>query len=100
VLEMVGKELRDINFSLNGSSRLNETNGECVWEGSVNEERYAGIRFKNIKQNHNTPNNFGDIYLPSSYGTTVFTNYQTGTEYDPVTEPATVALPLALGGLT
>ncbi len=53
VLEMVGKELRDINFSLNGSSRLNETNGECVWEGSVNEERYAGIRFKNIKQNHN-----------------------------------------------
>jgi c-di-GMP-binding flagellar brake protein YcgR len=50
---MVGKELRDINFSLNGSSRLIETNGECIWEGSVNEERYAGIRFKNIKQNHN-----------------------------------------------
>ncbi len=52
-LEMVGKELRDINFSLNGGSRLIETNGECVWEASVNSERYAGIRFKNIKQNHN-----------------------------------------------
>lgn len=51
--EMVGKKLRDINFSLNGSSRLIETNGECVWEYSVNEEQYAGIRFKNIKQNHN-----------------------------------------------
>jgi ABC-type transporter Mla MlaB component len=51
--EMVGKELRDINFSLNGGSRLIETNGECVWEKSVKEEQYAGIRFKNIKQNHN-----------------------------------------------
>ena len=51
-LEMVGKELRDINFSLNGGSQLIETNGECVWEDGVNEEGYAGIRFKNIKQNH------------------------------------------------
>ena len=51
--EMVGKELRDINFSLNGSFGLIETNGECVWEASVNAERYAGVRFKDTKQNHN-----------------------------------------------
>ncbi len=52
-LEMLGKEFRNINFRLNCGSRLIETNGECVWEGSVYEERYAGIRFKDIKQNHN-----------------------------------------------
>lgn len=52
-LEKIGKELHDINFSLNGSSKLIETTGECVWEDGVNEERCAGVRFKNIKQNHN-----------------------------------------------
>ncbi len=53
LLEMVGKEFCEINFSLNGGSRLIETNGECVWEVGVNEERYAGIRFKDAKQNRN-----------------------------------------------
>lgn len=52
-LQMVYKELSQIKFSLNGVSRLVETNGECVWEASVNEERYVGVRFKNMKQNHN-----------------------------------------------
>ena len=51
-LEIVCKELLDINFSLNGGSKLVVTNGECVWKDGVNEEGYAGIRFKNIKQNH------------------------------------------------
>ncbi len=53
VLEMVGKEFCYINFSLNIGSWLIETNGECVWEASVNAERYAGVRFKDTKQNHN-----------------------------------------------
>ncbi len=51
-LEIVCKELRDINFSLNGGSKLIVTNGECIWVNGVNEKGYAGIRFKNIKQNH------------------------------------------------
>ncbi len=49
---MAGKELCGINFSLNGGSMLIKTNGECVWAVSVNEQRYAGISFKDMKQNH------------------------------------------------
>ncbi len=52
-LEMVGKELSEIKFSLNNGSSLIETNGECVWEASVNGKRYLGVRFKNMKQNYN-----------------------------------------------
>ena len=53
VFEMAGNELFDIKFSLNGNSRLIETDGECVWEIGVKEEQYAGVSFKNMKQNHN-----------------------------------------------
>jgi hypothetical protein len=53
VLQMAGRELCDINFSLNGDSKLIETNGECVWETNVNEELYVGVRFKNMKLSHN-----------------------------------------------
>ncbi|MCP4266924.1 MAG: hypothetical protein GY777_15365 [Candidatus Brocadiaceae bacterium] len=52
-LELVGKKLNKIKFSLNGGSRLIETKGECVWENIVNEDKYAGVRFKNMKQSHN-----------------------------------------------
>ncbi len=52
-IEIVGKELFNITFSLNGSSKLIETDGECVWETGVNEEHYAGVCFENMKQNQN-----------------------------------------------
>ena len=52
-LQMVGKELSQIKFSLNGGSRLIETDGEWVWEAIVKEKQYAGVRFKNMKENHN-----------------------------------------------
>jgi uncharacterized radical SAM superfamily protein len=51
--EMVGRELREIKFSLNDDARLIETNGECVWETNVNGKRYAGVRFKNMEQIYN-----------------------------------------------
>ncbi|MDR4503345.1 MAG: PilZ domain-containing protein [Candidatus Scalindua sp.] len=49
---MVGKELCNINFSLNAGARLIEASGECVWEVSVNSGQYAGVRFKNMQQTH------------------------------------------------
>ncbi|MCP5007671.1 MAG: PilZ domain-containing protein [Planctomycetes bacterium] len=51
-LELVGKELCEITFSLNGDLMLIEANGKCVWEVSVNDGRYVGVRFKNMKQNY------------------------------------------------
>ncbi len=48
--EMVGKEFRYINFSLNGDSRLIETNGECVWEKKINGKLCVGIRFKDMRR--------------------------------------------------
>mgnify|MGYP003460629484 CR=1 FL=1 len=51
--EMVNRELFDVQFYLNDDSRFIESNGECVWMANMNEERCAGIRFKNMKQIHN-----------------------------------------------
>jgi hypothetical protein len=51
-LQMVGKDFCCITFSLNGDSRIIETNGECVWENRKYERQYAGIRFKDMNQSH------------------------------------------------
>jgi anti-anti-sigma regulatory factor len=50
--EMVGKELCGLKFSLNGGSRLIETDGNCVWETSKQGNKCAGIRFKDMGQGH------------------------------------------------
>jgi hypothetical protein len=50
--EMSGKELYGLKFSLNGGSRLIETDGICVWETRKHENRCAGIRFKDMKQDY------------------------------------------------
>ena len=50
--EMIGKELCGLKFSLNGGSRLIETDGKCVWETGEHQNKCAGIRFKDINQNH------------------------------------------------
>jgi len=39
-----------------------------------------------------TPNFFGDIYLAGRYDTAIFTNYSTGTDYEPIPEPTTMLL--------
>ncbi len=52
-LGIIGKELFDIEFNINDDSRLIKADGEFVWETGVNEVRYAGLCFKNMKQNHN-----------------------------------------------
>ena len=46
--EIVGKELNDLGFKLNGSSELVETKGICVWWKTGNGQPCAGIRFKEI----------------------------------------------------
>lgn len=50
-LELIGRELRNINFSMNGSSKLIEIDGKCVWEDRENGNQYAGIYFKGTSQN-------------------------------------------------
>ncbi len=50
--EIAGRELYDIKFDLNGSSRLIVTNGKCVWETRKYGKLYAGICFKDVKQNY------------------------------------------------
>ncbi|NOG83547.1 MAG: hypothetical protein HND49_07015 [Planctomycetes bacterium] len=53
-LEMVAKSLCNFHFTLNSNddSKLIETNGECVWAVRENEKQYAGVRFRQIEQNH------------------------------------------------
>ncbi len=46
--EIVGKELNDLRFNLNGSSEFVETKGVCVWGKTGNGQPRAGIRFKEI----------------------------------------------------
>jgi anti-anti-sigma factor len=47
---LVGRDLYDMKFELNDSSRLVETRGKCVWESERYEKPCAGIRFKYMKQ--------------------------------------------------
>lgn len=49
--DIVGRDLYDLKFELNGTSRLIETRGKCVWESKRYEKLCAGIRFKYMKQN-------------------------------------------------
>ncbi|MFQ5788745.1 MAG: ATP-binding protein, partial [Thermodesulfobacteriota bacterium] len=51
-IEIVGKELYDLRFELNGSAMCILTSGKCVWEIRKGEKLYAGICFKDIKQSH------------------------------------------------
>lgn len=50
--KIAGRELHELRFELNGSSKLIETSGECVWEAKKFERLCAGIRFKDIGQDH------------------------------------------------
>lgn len=46
--EIVGKELNDLRFNLNGSSEFVKTKGICVWGKAGNGNPYAGVRFKEM----------------------------------------------------
>ncbi len=50
--EIAGKELHNLNFDLNGTSKSIETNGKCVWETKKRGELCAGIRFEDMKQSY------------------------------------------------
>jgi anti-anti-sigma factor len=49
--DIAGRDLYDLKFELNGTSRLIETRGKCVWKSERYEKLCAGIRFKYMKQN-------------------------------------------------
>ncbi|GJQ60293.1 MAG: hypothetical protein SCALA701_30940 [Candidatus Scalindua sp.] len=50
-LEMVNRKLYDITFSLNGGTKMVETNGESVWVVNGNQKPFVGVRFQNLKLN-------------------------------------------------
>ena len=50
--EIVGYELYDMRFSLNGIPNVIEAKGECVREYRNYEKLCAGIRFKSMRQDH------------------------------------------------
>lgn len=45
-----GQGLCDLEFGLDGSSEIMETQGECVWETRNGHRVYAGIQFRDMKQ--------------------------------------------------
>ena len=51
-LKIAEKELCNLRFELNGSAKSISTSGKCVWEIRKGEKLYAGICFKDMKQNH------------------------------------------------
>ncbi len=46
--ELAGRELHVIKFSLNGSFKLIEAKGRCVWQARKNSRVCVGIKFKNL----------------------------------------------------
>ncbi len=51
-LEIAGRELHELSFALNGTSKPIETNGKCIWKVKSREKLCAGICFKDMKQNY------------------------------------------------
>ncbi|MGR3219172.1 MAG: PilZ domain-containing protein [Candidatus Anammoxibacter sp.] len=50
--ELEGQELYGMNFRLNGDSDVIEARGECIREYRENDKLCAGIRFKDINNDH------------------------------------------------
>jgi anti-anti-sigma regulatory factor len=50
--EIAGRELHELSFALNGTSKPIVTNGQCVWITKKHENLCAGICFKDMKQNY------------------------------------------------
>ncbi len=48
--ELAGRELDVIKFSLNGSSKVIEANGHCIWQTRKNSRVCVGIQFKNLSK--------------------------------------------------
>ncbi len=48
--ELAGRELDVIKFSLNGSSKVIEAKGKCVWQAKKNGRVSVGIQFKNLSK--------------------------------------------------
>jgi anti-anti-sigma regulatory factor len=46
--ELAGRELDVIKFSLNGSSKVIEAKGKCVWQAKKNSRVCVGIKFKGL----------------------------------------------------
>ncbi len=46
--ELAGRELDVIKFSLNGSSKVIEVKGKCVWQAKKNSRVCVGIKFKGL----------------------------------------------------
>ncbi|MCF6153770.1 MAG: hypothetical protein E3K36_00650 [Candidatus Brocadia sp.] len=49
---IVGQEISDLKFNLNGDSTSITTLGRCTREFTIGESLYAGIRFEEISQRH------------------------------------------------
>ncbi len=48
--EIAGCEIHDIKFSLDGTSKLMETKGKCIWQAGNDRNICAGIRFKGMSK--------------------------------------------------
>ena len=48
--EIAGCEIHDIKFSLDGTSKLIETKGKCIWQAGNGRNICAGIRFKGMSK--------------------------------------------------
>jgi len=48
--ELAGRELDVIKFSLNGSSKVIEAKGHCIWQTRKNSRVCVGIQFKNLSK--------------------------------------------------
>ncbi len=48
--EIAGREIHDIKFSLNGTLKLIEAKGKCIWQTRKNSRVCVGIRFKNMEK--------------------------------------------------
>ena len=50
--ELAGRELHAIKFSLNGSLKLIEAKGRCIWQTRKGKDLCIGIRFKDMSKVH------------------------------------------------
>lgn len=48
--QIAGRELHYMKFSLNGTSKLIEAKGHCIWQTRENSKVCVGIRFKNMNE--------------------------------------------------
>lgn len=48
--EIAGCEIHDIKFSLDGTSKLIETKGKCIWQAGNGRNICAGVRFKGMSK--------------------------------------------------